>query len=288
MLFALLFMSLSVHAAEATHELRSENEPRFNELLAKWDDFCSKALAQFNGLSREEAGRLFISDKSPLNLNAFSDSEELKALENASQPLLQRWVAIEDENRLNNADKAALGQLIRHGLMPQQTEGMPYLLPDMSFFGLKISGKFDEGMREYVKVKAVQPTVLFDDEAFIYTLREMGGWAVSWERFLKKHRSGPSHDAGLKEYRIYMDCLMFSDLANSRAFETPEKGKMARMPREWQETLAALVRIFPNTATAKLLAGYLADLKKVDFTEDKPTIERYKQLLEAAFVSTPG
>lgn len=270
----------------ATSADTAEDTEKFNKALAGWKEYADKAVAQFDGLQEAEAGQLYISEKSPLRLQTLADSEAFTTLEQSSEKLLGRWFnANFDLDRMTAGDQALFATLAEAGIVPTAYEGSPYLRPDRLFFGGKVIKKLGPWFRDYLRLEAVQPEDITDDEMFAYSFDEMGRWAVQWEEYLREHPgNGPDHQSGLEAYHNLMDRLLYSDMCNCPAFEKdPQSQGPGVMPEDWRGALAKIAQEHPGTMTSRLINDWLAELAKGNFIEDKEAIERFKKLIDESF-----
>ena len=159
--------------------------------------------------------------------------------------------------------KKKLGVLADYGLLPQMAEGIPFLTVDMNVLRKRIS--FEPPIIAYTAFRTLldcQPTVLFADGGCLYSVKEMGTWAVQWEHYLKTVPADSVYfREGKKRYLAFITYSLLSDLPNTPAFPGYNKG---RMEKEWVASLKYVASENPGTQTAALITEFLEKIKASD------------------------
>lgn len=111
----------------------------------------------------------------------------------------------------------------------------------------------------YVALLDSQPSVLFADGGCRHSVKEMGTWAVQWEWYLKTVPVDSVYfREGKKRYRTFLTHILLSDLPNTPAFPSYNKG---RMEKEWIAELKLVAPESPGTQTAALITEFLGKIK---------------------------
>ena len=230
--------------------------------LESWVQECNAVLSTYQALAPDKAAEAIMAweDESP-----FPD-KSIEAVQNSAEPLLNRWInslyAL-PKVPLSADDKKMLGVLADYGLLPQMAEGIPFLTVDMNVLRKRIS--FEPPMVAYTAFRALldsQPTVLFADGCCLYSVKEMGTWAVQWEHYLKTVPADRVYfREGKKRYLEFITYSLLSDLPNTPAFPGYNKG---RMEKEWVAALKYVASENPGTQTAALITEFLGNIKASD------------------------
>ena len=230
--------------------------------LESWVQECNAVLSTYQAMAPDKAAEAIMAweDESP-----FPD-KSIEAVQNSAEPLLNRWInslyAL-PKVPLSADDKKMLGVLADYGLLPQMAEGIPFLTVDMNVLRKRIS--FEPPMVAYTAFRALldsQPTVLFADGGCLYSVKEMGTWAVQWEHYLKTVPADSVYfREGKKRYLAFITYSLLSDLPNTPAFPGYNKG---RMEKEWVASLKYVASENPGTQTAALITEFLGNIKASD------------------------
>ena len=191
--------------------------------LESWVQECNAVLSTYQAMAPDKAAEAIMAweDESP-----FPD-KSIEAVQNSAEPLLNRWInslyAL-PKVPLSADDKKMLGVLADYGLLPQMAEGIPFLTVDMNVLRKRIS--FEPPMVAYTAFRALldsQPTVLFADGGCLYSVKEMGTWAVQWEHYLKTVPADSVYfrHAGLPQLQQGQDGKGMGSGAEIRGFGKP-------------------------------------------------------------------
>ena len=249
--------------------------PGLADAVAAWDEAVRKAIRAFDGLSPAEADRLYASESSPLR--RLEDAKAYQDADRAAQPLFARWAQSFDDARLSPADKACFAELARHGLVKAMTEGTPYFQVDQGAFEARLYARLSPAMADYARLKRRQPAVLVEDAGLLFSIGEMLGWALEWERFIQAGATGLARSQAAAQYEALMELCLFSELDNSPAFAG---GRMAEDVRRGLEQGASRLK---GTVTGRLAGDYLRDVRQNGWKYNKAVERRHRQLLGQAF-----
>ena len=115
---------------------------------------------------------------------------------------------------------------------------------------------------DYMSLRDSQPSVLFTDGGCRYPVKEMGTWAVQWERYLNTVPADSVYfKEGKKRYLEFMTHILFSDLPNTPAFPRYNK---SRMEKTWMAALQSVALENPGTQTSTLITEFLGKIKAND------------------------
>lgn len=251
------------------------DEEAFKNALETWIQSCNAYLNSYANMDSEQAARLIMSD--------YVDYFELKSgkVESCAESLLNRWIDTMYEDKvLNSDDQKILKLLASYGLEPEIVDGFAYLYKKDSTIHKRI--KLDPMPAEYkayMALKESQPDILFSGGGCRYSVKEMGTWAVQWERFLKSVPANSFYSSlGKKHYTVYMDFLFFCEEPMTAAFDE------GTMSKEWRADLESLVKENPNTETAALIAEFLGKIKADKYTLTSKTKKTVTAKLHQLFV----
>ena len=251
----------------------SATNPALAQQLNNWRDCYNRALASLEPLALDKAIDSVLGENSLLQ--ELQNAEAYTALNTALEPLLERWQGAAFARKEVNADDATVLRILKeYGLTPQSAEGMPYLNIEAQTLLQHIQA---DGLPAFLAVYTKQPAVLFSDGGCVYSVPEMGDFAVAWEKYMRAQPQSPLYSTAREQYISFMDFLMFSILDNTPAFP---RGKMRK---EWFDELQAVVRAHPQTTTADVLQQFLKDTKAANYTFSKKRQTATMQRIDQAF-----
>lgn len=242
--------------------------------LETWVQKCNAVLSRYQAMEPEKAAADIMSweDEAP-----FSD-KDFEAVEKSVAPLLERWVNAAfgfPKVPLSADDLKMFDMLAEYGLIPDFGEGSAFLMPDVSTLRKRIS--FNSPVEEYaayMKLADSQPQKLFSDGACLYSVTDMGIWAMQWELFLRSVDANSIYfNKGKYRFIEFANFILFSLLPNTPAFPEYNGGKMTA---EWLQELETLVKAHPEMKTAELIREFV---KTVKANGNKLSQKNYEKLL---------
>ena len=227
--------------------------------LEVWVQACNAVLSQLEGMEPDEAAMTMLAwaDEAPLA------SADIEAMDRHMAAFLDRWMSARyghPQTPLGADDQKVLDLLASYGLIPQMAEGTTFFMADVSALRKRVS--FDPPVAAYTAYRALrdsQPSVLFTDGGCRYPVKEMGTWAVQWERYLNTVPADSVYfTEGKKRYLEFMTYILFSDLPNTPAFPRYNKNKMENT---WMAALQSVALENSGTQTAALITEFLGKIK---------------------------
>lgn len=227
--------------------------------LEAWVQACNAVLGQLEGKTPDEAAMTMLAwaDEAPFA------SADVEAMDKHMAALLNRWMKAvygSPQTPLGAGDQKVLALLAAYGLTPQMGEGTPFFTADAGALTRRVS--FEPpvaAFSDFMALRAGQPSVLFSDGGCRYSVKEMGTWAVQWERYLNSVPADSVYfKEGKKRYMEFALHILLSDLPNTPAFPHHNKG---RMEKEWIAELKLVASENPGTRTAALITEFLGKIK---------------------------
>lgn len=227
--------------------------------LEAWVQACNAVLGRLEGMTPDEAAMTMLAwaDEDPFA------SADVEAMDKHMAALLDRWLSARyghPQTPLGADDQKVLALLASYGLIPQMAEGTTFFTADVTVLRKRVS--FDPPVAaysDYMSLRDSQPSVLFTDGGCRYPVKEMGTWAVQWERYLNTVPADSVYfTAGKKRYLEFMTHILFSDLPNTPAFPRSNKG---RMEKTWMAALQSVALENPGTQTSALITEFLGKIK---------------------------
>ena len=227
--------------------------------LNAWVQACNAVLDSLEGMEPEKAAMMMLAwDDEPPFVRT-----DIEAVESSAAELLNRWMGATygaPATLLNADDQKVLALLVSYGLLPQMAEGTAFLTVDVNALRKRVS--FEPPVAAYTAYMALlesQPSVLFADGGCRYSVKEMGSWAVQWDRYLKTVPANSLYfREGRKRYLNFMTHILLSDLPNTSAFPRHNKGRMEKV---WMAALQSVASENPGTRTAALITEFLGKIK---------------------------
>lgn len=238
------------------------DEAALKTALDAWIEACNAVLGRLEGMAPDEAAMTMLAwaDEEPFA------SADVEAMDKHMAALLDRWMSARyghPPTPLGADDQKVLALLAAYGLIPQMAEGITFFTADVSALRKKVS--FEPPVAaysDYMSLRDSQPSVLFTDGGCRYSVKEMGTWAVQWERYLNTVPADSVYfTEGKKRYLEFMTHILFSDLPNTPAFPARNKN---RMEKAWMAALQSVARENPGTQTAALITEFLGKIKASD------------------------
>ncbi|MBO4684053.1 MAG: hypothetical protein J5600_01855, partial [Desulfovibrio sp.] len=251
------------------------SEPGLRDAVSVWDEAVDRAVKAFDGLAPDEADQLYVSDGSPLKTLNVTDAYQM--VDKASESLFARWAQHFDDARLSPADRACFAELARHGLVKAMAEGTPYFRIDQGALEEPVYARLSPAMAGYARLQKRQPASFVEDAGRRFSIGQLLGWALEWERFIQKGASGQARRAAVERYEYLMELCLFSVLDNDPAFS---RGKMTEDVRRGLEEGSLRLK---GTITGRLAGDYVGDVRKNGWKYSKTIEQRHRQLLRQAF-----
>ena len=271
-IYCLLVLLLFIPAVAFAEKV---DEKAFSKSLALWKTRCTEYIDTFKALSFGEADTQFIS-LSPLD--ALYDDEAVINLEEIIQPMLLRWNESWDEDKLTPDDRKIIAALEQDGLVIRSAEGSAFIMVDGKFLNDLVKPYLSPKMQVFVGLLNNQPPYFISDAACLYSVEEMGVWAVEWEQYLVNKPIDITKEEAKNKYEFFMEYIFFSDMDNTPAFPQYNSG---RMEAEWREGLEAVVAKYPDTKTAIMIRQYLEVLKSNNYRLTQAVKKNYLAQIEA-------
>ncbi|MDY6233912.1 MAG: hypothetical protein SPI23_04465 [Desulfovibrio sp.] len=230
--------------------------------LEAWVQACNAVLGRLEGMEPDEAATTMLAwaDEDPFA------SADVEAMDKHMAALLDRWLSARyghPQTPLGADDQKVLALLAAYGLIPQMAEGTTFFTADVNVLRKRVS--FEPPVAaysDYMSLRDSQPSVLFTDGGCRYPVKEMGTWAVQWERYLNTVPADSVYfKEGKKRYLEFMTHILFSDLPNTPAFPHYNKG---RMEKAWMTALRSVALENSGTQTAALITEFLDKIKVND------------------------
>ena len=230
--------------------------------LEAWVQACNAILGRLEGMEPDEAAMTMLAwaDEDPFA------SADVEAMDKHMAALLDRWMSARyghPQTPLGADDQKVLALLAAYGLVPQMAEGITFFAADVSALRKRVS--FEPPVAaysDYMSLRDSQPSVLFTDGGCRYPVKEMGTWAVQWERYLNTVPADSVYfKEGKKRYLEFMTHILFSDLPNTPAFPRYNKN---RMEKTWMAALQSVALENPGTQTSTLITEFLGKIKAND------------------------
>lgn len=227
--------------------------------LEAWVQACNAVLGRLEGMEPDEAATTMLAwaDEDPFA------SADVEAMDKHMAALLDRWLSARyghPQTPLGADDQKVLAA---YGLIPQMAEGTTFFTADVNVLRKRVS--FEPPVAaysDYMSLRDSQPSVLFTDGGCRYPVKEMGTWAVQWERYLNTVPADSVYfTKGKKRYLEFMTHILFSDLPNTPAFPHYNKG---RMEKAWMTALRSVALENSGTQTAALITEFLDKIKVND------------------------
>ncbi|MBR4746418.1 MAG: hypothetical protein IK061_03325 [Desulfovibrio sp.] len=251
------------------------SEPGLRDAVSVWDEAVHRAVKAFDELSPAEADQLYASDDSPLKTLNVTDAYQM--IDKASESLFARWAQHFDDAKISPADKACFAELARHGLVKAMSEGTPYFRIDQGALEEPVYARLSPAMAGYARLQKRQPASFVEDAGRRFSIGQLLGWALEWERFIQKGASGQARRAAVERYEYLMELCLFSVLDNDPAFS---RGKMTEDVRRGLEEGSLRLK---GTITGRLAGDYVGDVRKNGWKYSKTIEQRHRQLLRQAF-----
>lgn len=227
--------------------------------LEAWVQACNVVLGRLEGMAPDEVAMTMLAwaDEDPFA------SADVEAMDKHMAALLNRWMSARyghPQTPLGADDQKVLALLAAYGLIPQMAEGTTFFTADVSALRKRVS--FEPPVpaySDYMSLRDSQPSVLFTDGGCRYPVKEMGTWAVQWERYLNTVPADSVYfTKGKKRYLEFMTHILFSDLPNTPAFPRYNKN---RMEKAWIAALQSVALENPGTQTSALITEFLGKIK---------------------------
>lgn len=235
------------------------DEAALKAALAGWVQACNAVFGSLEGMTTHKAAMTLLAwaDEAPF------DTTSMETVEKSVADVLNRWMKAKygyPQTPLGTDDQKVLDLLAAYGLIPQLGEGTPFLEADASTLRKRV--RLEPPVAAYTAYEALldsQPSVLFADGGCRHSVKDMGTWAVQWEWYLKTVPAGSVYfREGKKRYLEFLSHILFSDLPNTPAFPSDNKG---RMEKEWMAALQRVASENPGTQTAALITAFLGKIK---------------------------
>ena len=235
------------------------DEAALQAALDTWAQACNAAFGRLEGMAPHKAAMTLLAwaDEAPF------DATSMEAVEKSVADVLNRWMMARygyPQTPLGADDQKVLNLLAAYGLIPQLGEGTPFLEADTSTLRKRV--RLEPPVAAYTAYVALldsQPSVLFADGGCRHSVKEMGTWAVQWERYLKTVPADSVYfTEGKKRYHTFLSHILLSDLPNTPAFPGYNKG---RMEKEWIAELKLVAAENPGTQTAALITEFLGTIR---------------------------
>lgn len=235
------------------------DEAALKAALDAWIQACNAVLGELEGMEPDEAAMTMLTwaDEGPF------DPASIEDMDKHMEALLDRWMSARyghPQTPLGSDDQKVLGLLASYCLIPQMAEGTTFFTADVNALRKRIS--FNPPVAaysDYMALRDSQPSVLFADGGCRYPVKEMGTWAVQWERYLNTVPADSVYfTEGKKRYLEFMTHILFSDLPNTPAFPRYNKG---RMEKTWMAALQSAALENPGTQTAALITEFIGKVK---------------------------
>ena len=254
------------------------DEAKFRPALEAWVRLGNTYIRQFRNVSQKEADILFLKGTT---FQSVQNSDALGLLEESVRPVLDRWGEKDcDIQKLSENDRKVVALLKQCGLMFDTAEGDSFLAVTQVFFDNLVKPYLSPVASDYLEAKADQPDTLFSNDACLFPVGDMGGYAVLWEKFLRdRPLSVYTQEAG-KRYRRIMQHILFGDLPATPAFSASNNGKMEE---HWLTDLQSVANAHPDSKTAKLVLEYLTAIKADGYTLSPANKKRFVDKIEAVF-----
>ena len=251
------------------------DEKAFRSILEAWARHCRRLVAE---MENGDADAMYWDEESGLNAR-LSESGHLQQLEEAVRPVLSRF-GTGDEEQLTANDRKVLALLKEQSLLPECAEGYGFLVVDHASFSKRIARYLSPALQQYLEVKNSQPTIFFADAACRYSVKEMGGWAVAWERFIIGIENDKCKEKAIEEYQFLMKYILFSELDNSPAFPAFNGGKMEK---HWIGDLSAIAAEYPDSRTGAVTADFLKAIKAGGYKLPKAVKTKFQKRVAELF-----
>ena len=238
------------------------DEAALKTALDAWIEACNVVLGRLESMAPDEAARgmLAWTDEAPFDPASIGDMDK------SMEALLGRWMSARyghPQTPLGADDQKVLALLAAYGLVPQMAEGITFFAADVSALRKRVS--FEPPVAaysDYMSLRDSQPSVLFTDGGCRYPVKEMGTWAVQWERYLNTVPADSVYfREGKKRYLEFMTHILFSDLPNTPAFPRYNRN---RMEKTWMAALQSVALENPGTQTSTLITEFLGKIKAND------------------------
>ncbi|MGE9984965.1 hypothetical protein [Desulfovibrio sp. SGI.169] len=231
------------------------DEAKLKAALTKWAQNCNAVLGKYAEMDSAKAAKEVITWT---NDKPFAGSAEV---EGSVTPLLERWQESQyggSENKLSADDQKIMNVLAKYGLMPKSIEGYPCLMADLVLLRKKISLDI-RAYTDFLLLLDTQPQILFSDGGCRHSVKEMGTWAIEWEKYLKTVANDKFYSSeGKKRYLEFVNYILLSDLPNTPAFPSHNNGKMTE---DWMEALQNVAQENQGTATAALITKFIEKVR---------------------------
>ena len=271
------------------------DEAALKSALTEYVRYCNALLKEYESKDPTKVAKEVMGWET--YLNPFRDgviddksyrNEAFFNISGITDPLLARWIETQSYNSkvvLNADDQKIMDLLIKYGMKPVIIEGDPYLVVDVAFFRKRI--KLDDpAFTEFVNVLNSQPDILYSDGGCRYSVKEMGTWAVQWEKYLKTFQNNELFfTEGRKRYLEFADFILFSDLPMTPAFEG---GVLGIMESYWMEELESVAAENQGTETAKLITEYVKKVKANRNKYSAATQKEFSKKMNALFLPNNG
>jgi hypothetical protein len=283
---SMVFMASPVQAAPANITIKpygslskTLDERAFKNALEDWVRQCNHALNEFQQMSDNVADRAFMGKNDTLR-KLEEDNGHMARLQRVASPVLLRWQRHGDSDKLRPEDRKVLAVLKQYYIVPESEEGTPFLVFDRAAFNERLVPYLSPALSAYLKVHDSQPQRFFSDAACLYSVKQMGDWAVEWERFIAANQHSQYRDEAQKRYHFFMDYILFSELDNTPAFPRRTRG---RMEQSWIGELLTVAVMNTGTRTAAIVNDYLSSLKNNDYKLTKGIKQEFSHAIDAPF-----
>jgi hypothetical protein len=162
--------------------------------------------------------------------------------------------------------------VVNSGIIIRTEEGNSYLIPDDKFLHGLIKHRLSGDAQAYMAVKNLEPQS-------IYSLEEMGDWAVAWETFISEHPDNRYKERAAERYWSFMTDIFFSGPDNAESFSDITR----TMEEWWIEGLNAVAAKHKGTVTASLTSEYVTAVERNGRKYSRSIENKFWQKIMSAF-----
>ena len=258
------------------------DENAFRLKLGQWIADYNKIKRQVLAMPKDKAEEAVLDGTYKDELGG---SSSLSSLDDVVRPVLDRWTASWEEDKLTVGDHKVIALLNECGIKFVSAEGDGFLEVDWTYLSTLLLPNPSPETLAYMTTKGGQPDYFFSDGGCFYLLEEMGAWAVEWEKFLSAYPGGQYQQLAGQQYHMFMEHLLFSRVDNTPAFPAWNQGKMED---HWLGGLQAVVANHPGTQTAKIVKDFLAAISKDGLTLSAANEQKFAQRITTVFQPAPS
>jgi len=224
------------------------------------DSSRKAVVAKLKAVKPKQADSLYYAFKDEANTNLYNLDMTLYFGE--------RYCRIKsDTTKWNAEDKMILQYMDKNDLdMRDDGEGSCYMSYKPYYFNDLFKSKVTPALRDYLKQRADEDTVLYSgDAAIAISFTELGERIIRWENFMKKYPGSKLKEDARETYVNYLKDFCFGQ-DNTPTFENDPATDLLVLNPENKQAFTKMINSHPGTKTAALVQRFVQRLKLNKFT----------------------